>query len=492
MTESIASTLNTTLKSFNSFIEQINNRTVPYVDGFSRRRWKDELGRLRIWAANIGAHQTNQFSLDFRLCDASHIKEQIVKLLKSLLRRLDDERNVLTDGEDVDLDLISDEASQEGVPKLEMKQMQESVATITGCLFQMSMLVRKPANHGLRMGSKWSEFAPFEFYDSRHVREKYPKANETLVSRLGKAITQRRMYLAYRERHAAKLRQGLTSATEKMSVLSETVATSPEVPNVDFPGASQTSHAPTLMGHGNLSVPHPPKDSLGDEPFECPFCYHIIAISTTQSWTRHVFQDLQPYVCMKMDCTKPQKLYTTKHEWRHHLKTRHRETANRHATSSEASALCPLCQAQGDNEDHLASHIARHLQDLALFVLPRDDDNSDEDLSGTEPLLQSTKIGEDDETPREDEDSDEKYSDIEASNKNARKKKDNEEKTGEGTPPEVIGPRIITDPRHFPEDPRTKWYCGHGPMHNDLMDSCVWCFRRRDALAYTNKISKPL
>jgi hypothetical protein len=34
--------------------------------------WADELGRLRVWAANIGAHQTGQSSLDYRLRDASH------------------------------------------------------------------------------------------------------------------------------------------------------------------------------------------------------------------------------------------------------------------------------------------------------------------------------------------------------------------------------------------------------------------------------------
>lgn len=34
--------------------------------------WGDELGRLRVWAANIGAHQTGQSSLDYRLRNASH------------------------------------------------------------------------------------------------------------------------------------------------------------------------------------------------------------------------------------------------------------------------------------------------------------------------------------------------------------------------------------------------------------------------------------
>lgn len=44
----------------------------------------DELGRLRVWAANIGAHRTGRISLDFRLRDAPHIRTQIQGLLYDL------------------------------------------------------------------------------------------------------------------------------------------------------------------------------------------------------------------------------------------------------------------------------------------------------------------------------------------------------------------------------------------------------------------------
>ena len=35
----------------------------PLPEGLFIGDWEDELGRLRVWAANIGAHQTNQSSL---------------------------------------------------------------------------------------------------------------------------------------------------------------------------------------------------------------------------------------------------------------------------------------------------------------------------------------------------------------------------------------------------------------------------------------------
>ena len=42
--------------------------------------WQDEFGRFKIWAANIGAHQTGHLSLDFRLRDASSVREQVLRV----------------------------------------------------------------------------------------------------------------------------------------------------------------------------------------------------------------------------------------------------------------------------------------------------------------------------------------------------------------------------------------------------------------------------
>lgn len=45
---------------------------------------KDEKGRFRVWAGNIGALQTAMASLDWRLREASHIRQPCLKLLKDL------------------------------------------------------------------------------------------------------------------------------------------------------------------------------------------------------------------------------------------------------------------------------------------------------------------------------------------------------------------------------------------------------------------------
>ena len=76
-----------------------------------------------------------------------------------------------------------------------MEQLQGNVATIIGCLFQMSILVRKPTRLNLRIGSRWSDVARFEQHHINHVKEKYSKASETLVSKLSNALARRRMKL---------------------------------------------------------------------------------------------------------------------------------------------------------------------------------------------------------------------------------------------------------------------------------------------------------
>ncbi|KAL8644672.1 MAG: hypothetical protein Q9226_007647 [Calogaya cf. arnoldii] len=257
----------------------------------------------------------------------------------------------------------------------------------------MSMLVRKPAQHDLRIGSKAAEVAAFEPFDYNHVRDKYPQAEGFAVSRLGHANTRRRQYLKYRERHALKLKQGIINTVADMDdnatselVLSETIATDVQDCNVSFDdkasqsGISQTSYAPTLMGGGDITIPTPPRGSRGGAPFECPYCYFIITATSTRSWNRHVFDDLQPYVCLDKTCTTPHKLYTKRHEWAHHTTIMH------HYEDSGESRKCILCGDPQGTAQQYDRHVARHLQELALFVLPQ---RNDEEPDSDEPCTES-------------------------------------------------------------------------------------------------------
>lgn len=158
--------------------------------------WADELGRLRVWAANIGAHQNGQSSLDYRLRDASHIKKQIVRLLERLRRSLSDLQEALSEPPEEGEDELSDDEDT-----TEVEQIYNGLVELIKSLFQMSMLIRCPARHDRLLGTSKEDIVTFEPYDRKHVHEKYPRADHSVLDRLGTAISRRRADIKYRERH---------------------------------------------------------------------------------------------------------------------------------------------------------------------------------------------------------------------------------------------------------------------------------------------------
>ena len=351
--------------------------------------WQDEFGRLCIWAGNIGAHQKGQFSLDFRLRDSSHIRQRVIKLLNEILKSLQEVAEAMAERGDEDVESLNECESGDQTPQTVIQQLRESIATTISCLFEMSMLVRKPAKRDHRMSSSKTDVAYFEPFDRNHVRDKFPAADERLVARLGQAITRRRQYFRYRERHAMKLRQGLdpgTMSQDKSESLSQTVATESRNMKIGYDdqrsesGYPMTSYASTLISDGNVTIPAPPKKSMGGKAFECPYCYFIITVDGPRSWNRHVLGDLQPYVCTELDCTTAVKVYTTRHEWLHHSRTAHpREVSSESESVDQVEGTnCVLCSAVLPNEKRLDKHLARHLQELALFVLPSTAEDVDE------------------------------------------------------------------------------------------------------------------
>ena len=363
--------------------------------------WQDELGRLRVWAANIGAHQTGQSSLDYRLRDASHIKDQVIKLLSSLCRTLQELEELLAGPQQP----LTDDSSDEGDDTTEAQKIYDGVVEIITCLLQLSMQIRRPADHDRLLGTRKEDVASFEPYDKRHVVEKFPQTNDEVATRLGAAISRRRAALKYRERHHAKLGQGISRATEVVeaagvrtgeqasTILSDTVATEfhePNTePNIEFDdtastsGISQTSYAQSILeGSDGIKIPPPPKESSDGKPFECPYCYFVITIDSRRSWARHLFRDIMPYSCTLPDCSSPQRLYASRREWYQHLREDHSFFA------TQAKVMCPLCPSPSLPHGQIERHLGRHLEELALFAVPRperaDDGEASEELSDAE------------------------------------------------------------------------------------------------------------
>ncbi|KAJ5431423.1 hypothetical protein N7445_009155 [Penicillium cf. griseofulvum] len=324
--------------------------------------WHDELGRLRVWAANIGAHKTGQSSLDHRLRDASDIKRQILQLLKRLQRVIEHLKGTL----DVPSAPIEEDLSAPGDEEHESEiySIYNALRETINDLFQLSVIIRRPAQRDRFLGTKRADAVMFEPFDRQHVNDKYPRADPRILDRLGLAISKRRAVLRYRERHHIKLGQGLNAILDddtQSAMLSETIAT--EFANLSETAGndiwetrssiSQTSYAQTIL-------------HVDGDPFECPYCFEIITIEKETAWAHHVFSDLMPYICIFLDCSTPHRLYDSRREWYFHLQSQHSI-----ADDSSVCPDCPLCLSSISSGRQFERHVGRHLQELALFALPR-------------------------------------------------------------------------------------------------------------------------
>ncbi|KAL2061158.1 hypothetical protein VTL71DRAFT_7431, partial [Oculimacula yallundae] len=181
-------------------------------------------------------------------------------------------------------------------------------------------------------------------------------------------------------------------------------------------------------------------------PFQCPYCWTEQNVKGRNAWKKHVFRDLRPYVCTFKECNL--RMFRSRNEWfAHELQAHRREwtcatcsklfssksSFKTHVLShdptlagSELDALilqseepmdrfpasaCSFCNeweeqimdpkqnekraflnegkdvAPYGTKTQFRRHLGRHMEQLALFALPRDnlddvDDDSDREIRG--------------------------------------------------------------------------------------------------------------
>ncbi|ORY02184.1 hypothetical protein BCR34DRAFT_667757 [Clohesyomyces aquaticus] len=191
--------------------------------------------------------------------------------------------------------------------------------------------------------------------------------------------------------------------------------TTPE-PDTDFDAPytpstvqSRSSRASSYTGKElTVTVPTRPMGKDGNELewFECPYCLITKNITSDRKWRRHVFEDLKPYVCTYEDCDLQDYFFEDRDTWFKHETLQHRAkwfcNVEKHPEFSDAKdflrhmdighntgldrekfahlrdmflrpsgdvdGVCNLCKRHAKR---LKSHVSRHLQQIALFALPR-------------------------------------------------------------------------------------------------------------------------
>jgi len=81
---SIAENFERCLRDFKRLCEYSKSSHESTVPNALHEAFVEQLGRFRVWAANVAAHRTGQSSLDYRLRDASHLRNTVRGYISSI------------------------------------------------------------------------------------------------------------------------------------------------------------------------------------------------------------------------------------------------------------------------------------------------------------------------------------------------------------------------------------------------------------------------
>ncbi|KAK1849120.1 hypothetical protein CCHR01_08232 [Colletotrichum chrysophilum] len=290
------------------------------------------------------------------------------------------------------------------------------------------MLLRRQRPRG-RVRSLSVDFQPETASpDITNVGDKFPKAKDKpwLLRRLGNAVTLRRLRIQYRQKHHNSLSQEPTTdgkedtATSKATTFVEGESP-PEAPYASSAFSAATSLLSCYSSeHGGRQIPELTRLTYNgikleyNKSFECPFCYTIQKVADQWEWKKHVFWDLQPYVCTFEECVQSSDLFDSRASWFDHQMKMHycfwsclfcssnlhsEEDLQRHLNDSHPGKVtrnqfpmiseackrlrtefdefsCPFCSSwmsndpQSNNIKAFSRHEARHLQQISLEALP--------------------------------------------------------------------------------------------------------------------------
>lgn len=254
----------------------------------------------------------------------------------------------------------------------EMSQLSQEIHDLINHLYKLAMMIRRPAPHDRFSKCESIDVSHFDAFDFGNIKSCFPVASDVLCRRLAQAQRRRRQFLIYNERHHDAL-----ARPKKMQAHQETpvevrtdspyprnnitsdppsVVQQPENPQgtgassshfgteatqfvapdnyeddeVQSDAGTMTSHASTAGSDDRIHIPPRPRGPDGKEleQFECPYCFHIVAIKTQKKWKMHVFRDLRPYVCTFDQCTSPDLAFEKSSEWYSHEVQFHRKDWN--------------------------------------------------------------------------------------------------------------------------------------------------------------------
>ncbi|XP_014560048.1 hypothetical protein COCVIDRAFT_52251, partial [Bipolaris victoriae FI3] len=212
------------------------------------------------------------------------------------------------------------------------------------------------------------------------VSEKFPLAASAIVAQLGRLNWDRYNHMLRLQRET--MQQELQMATvEKARTIFNDSGLGVSLPaQSKAVSSSESIYAPSIVSTraeaSHKRVPPIPPQARSGEPFTCEICNKQVKFQRTKAWKKHVFRDILAYACFFAECCNTRMFFEDSDALMTHLQDQHGMDVRL------SDVECPLCMefTSGDR-DVLALHIARHMEEIALTILPSGVE-SDEESAG--------------------------------------------------------------------------------------------------------------
>ena len=100
--------------------------------------------------------------------------------------------------------------------------------------------------------------------------------------------------------------------------------------------------------------------------YKCPCRQSLLNICDPRKHARHVLEDIAPHQCIFDNCTQRSTLLASKSAWLQYLTKVHEAEWQALSLASK----CFMCGQSDYTTSEFAKHVAKHLEELAMYILP--------------------------------------------------------------------------------------------------------------------------
>ncbi|KAJ5026852.1 hypothetical protein PSV08DRAFT_389873 [Bipolaris maydis] len=220
------------------------------------------------------------------------------------------------------------------------------------------------------------------------ISEKFPLAESAIIAQLGKLNWDRYNHMLHLQRETVQQELQM-AAMEKARTIFNDSGLGVSLPAQSKAASSSGSvYAPSIMSTraeaSHKRVPPLPAQARSGEPFTCEICNKQVKFQRTKAWKKHVFSDILAYACFFAECCNTRMFFEDSDALMTHLQDQHGMDVR------ISDVECPLCMefTSGDR-DILTLHIARHMEEIALAILPSGVDSEEESADESGSVIRS-------------------------------------------------------------------------------------------------------